>query len=887
MLRAGDRLGPYEVVYLLGSGGMGEVYRARDARLNRDVALKVLPDRHRLDSHRVSRLEHEARALAAVSHPNIATLYGIEQADGVQALVMEHVDGDTLADRIAIARRAHGAGLPMAEATDIARQVADALEAAHERGIVHRDLKPANIKVRADGTVKVLDFGLASDGQPAVDSDSEHATATTSHAWGAVVGTPAYMSPEQARGAAVDRRADVWAFGCVLYEMVTGRRAFEGATSSDVLARVLEREPEFEALPRDTPPSVRRVLRRTLVKDPRRRLHDIADARLELVDADPTDTDAALQPREPTGTATHGRVTALVVAMALVAIGVAGWLALARSTPPSRAARFELQLPASAPLRDGADETRLFALSPDGTRIAYLTTKGLAIRALDQLQVKVLEVQSLGAMPFFSKDGKWVGATGDGLRKVSADGGPVIHLADTGPGAVGAWGDHEIFFADTRGLFRIPAGGGTPRQIPLDLQPNEQVTFPEPLPGDQVVLFTVVPTRSNTLGSSSRSSGARIEAVELATGRRTVIVSGGGRPRYLPSGHLVYNTVDALSVVPFDADRLAPRGEPIRLVEGSSEFAVSDTGTLVYGVGLVREKRTAVWVDRRGHEEPVGLPPAEYAYARLSPDGTRIALDVVGPDRDIWMWDTGRRVLERFTSDPTENVLPAWSPDGRYLAFASGLFGVPNIHRQATDGSGAARRLVASTRLQQALSFVSDGRLLVSEAVPGRGRDIKVLDLRTRALEGLLESPANELGAVVSPDRRWIAYISDESGQFEVYVRPYPHVDGGRWKVSSNGGRSPLWSRSGSELFYQDFGGAVIAIPATPSRSFVASEATTIIPASRTYVGYGSAIGGRPFDVSLDGKRFLMLKNLGEGQPSSLVVVQNWITEIRDRLSTR
>jgi eukaryotic-like serine/threonine-protein kinase len=880
MLRPGDRLGPYEVLHLLGSGGMGEVYRARDARLNRDVALKVLPDRYRFDNRRVSRLEREARALAAVNHPNIATLYGVEQSDGVQALVMEHVDGDTLADRIAMARRAHGAGLPMAEAADIARQVADALEAAHERGIVHRDLKPANIKVRADGTVKVLDFGLAADGEPDVDADSDQATATTSHPWGPAAGTPAYMSPEQARGGAVDRRADVWAFGCVLYEMVTGRRAFEGATASDVLARVLEREPELDALPRETPASVRRVLRRTLVKDARHRLHDIADARLELVDADPADASVAQ------GRGARASRRGLVAAAGVVLVlGVAAWLAV--RPPPAttpRASRFELQLPASAPLRDGGDDTRLFAISPDGTRIAYLTQNGLAVRSLDRLEPEVLDGRGLGTMPFFSPDGKWVAGTGDGLHKVSVVGGPIIRVADTGAGAIGAWGDDGIVFADVNGLFRVSADGGTPEALPLGtLGPSEQATFPEPLPGGRAILFTVVPTRSNTVGDSASSSTSRIEALDVDTGVRTVVVRGGGRPRYV-AGHLVYASNTGVFVVPFDIRRLVTTGEPIQVPGASAEFAVSNDGKLVYAVGLDRPQRNLVWVDRQGREEPLGTPPGEYAYPRLSPDGTRVALDVPGANRDIWVWDIKRRLLERFTSDPTENVLPAWSPDGKHLAFASGLSGVPNIYIQRSDGSGKPERLIESPRLQQPAVFANDGRLVLSEAVPGRGRDILVLDLATRKLQRLVDGEAQEMSVGVSPDGRWLAYMSDESGQWEIYVRPYPDAQAARWKISTNGGRSPLWSRDGRELFYQDFGGAIIAVPVAPGRVFSPGPVVSVLPPSRRYAGFGSAGGARPFDVSLDGSRFLMIKHLGGERPPFLVVVQNWMAEIGDRL---
>ena len=692
------------------------------------------------------------------------------------------------------------------------------------------------------------------------------------------------MSPEQARGGAVDHRADVWAFGCVLYEMLVGRRAFEGSTASDVLARVIEREPDFAAVPAGTPASMRRVLRRTLVKDPRQRLHDIADARLELVDGDPADPVVVPLPGARTGQRL-GWAAALVIASA----AAVSWLVL-RAAPdsPARVARFEVHPPDSAPLRDGADDTRLFALSPDGTRIAYLTTKGVAIRTLDRLAVDVLDATGIGFFPFFSPDGEWIAGTQDGLSKVSVAGGPVIRLADTAAGAIGAWGDDGIVFADVRGLFRVSAEGGTPEQLKLgELGANEQVTFPEPLPGRRAVLFTVISTRSNTVGDSATASTARIEALDIDTGGRTVVIRGGGRPRYVPTGHLVYAAGEALYVVPFDIERLVTTGEPVQLAGASAEFAVSNEGTLVYGVGFGRDRRELVWVDRRGRETAVGTPAAAYAYPRISPDGTRLALDVPGPNRDIWVWDFRRRVLDRFTTDPTENVLPSWAPDGRHLAFASGLSGVPNLFLQPTNGAGTAEHLLPSPLLNQPVSFAPDGRLLFTESVPRRGRDLKALNLETRAVEVLLQAEANEMSAQVSPDGRWLAYMSDESGQFEIYVRPYPNVADSRWKVSSNGGRSPLWSRNGGELFYQDFGGALLAVPVAPGGTFAPGAAATIIPANRRYVGFGSAVGGRPYDVSLDGARFLMIKNLNDGRPPAFVVVQNWLAEVADRLRPR
>jgi eukaryotic-like serine/threonine-protein kinase len=496
----------------------------------------------------------------------------------------------------------------------------------------------------------------------------------------------------------------------------------------------------------------------------------------------------------------------------------------------------------------------------------------------------VLDARAFGGMPFFSPDGQWIGGTGDGISKISAAGGPVIRLADVGPGASGAWGDDGIVFADVRGLFRLSAEGGTPERLPVgDLGTAEQVAFPEPLPGRRTILFTVVSTKSNTLGGSFSASTSRIEALDLDTGARTVVVRGGGRPRYV-RGHLLYVSGTTLFAVPFDVRRLQTTGEAKAIPGASSEFAASNDGTLVYAVGLHRGLRNLVWVDGTGKEEPLGTPQAQYVYPRISPDGRRIALDVTGPNRDIWIWDTTRRVLERFTTDPTENVLPTWSPDGTQLAFASGITGVPNIFIQPIDGSRPPRHLMKSSRLNLAVSFARDGRLIFSESVPGHGRDIKALHLDTQAVERLVETDADDLSPEVSPDGRWIAYMSDESGQFEIYVRPYPSVGDGRWKVSINGGRSPLWSRDGHRLIYQDFDGALIAVPVTAARTFLPGTPATVIPGSRTYAGFGSAMAARMFDISLDGTRFLMLKILDDDtRPPSFMVVQNWEAEVESR----
>ena len=582
------------------------------------------------------------------------------------------------------------------------------------------------------------------------------------------------------------------------------------------------------------------------------------------------------------------------LALALLVIGAFGiaivwWMAQSQPATAPRVIRFTLPIPASP----GTMGRQQMAISADGARIVHRSAEGLTLNTRDRLSaITLTDVGTFPSGPFFSPDGEWIGYTdGPVLRKVSIAGGSPIDIADVGPGAIADWRPEGIAFADVRGLFLLRAERSTPEQLSLSIDATEQATVPELLPGGRAVLYTVIPTRSIVAPNATSIPGARIEVLNIDSGMQTTLMRGGSHARYLPTGHLIYVAQETLYAVAFDLQRLAPQGNPVQIVnERVAEFAVSDEGTLVYAPSTRRADTTVVWVDRHGRVEALGTPPRAYLYPRLSPDGTRVALDVRDtPDRDIWMWDLRRKTLERFTVDPAGNPLMAWSPDGRRLVFGSDRFGATNLFVQAADGSGNAERLLVSDRIQMPLSFAPDGRLLFSEEVPGQGRNVQALSLDgSRRVDALTASAANELNAEVSPDGKLLAYDSNESGQFEIYVRPYPNVSDSRWKVSVQGGRQPLWSPDGRELFYRDFSGAVMSARVASAPTFMPGEVTKIIDGAG-YEGSGAMGGGRTYDVSRDGQRFLLIKSFENSDPAStsFVVVVNWPEELRQRGLTR
>jgi Tol biopolymer transport system component len=908
-LTAGTRLGPYEIVSALGAGGMGEVYRARDTRLKRDVAIKVLPDSFASDTERLARFEREAHVLASLNHPHIAAIYGVEDAPAeagshVHALVMELVEGETLAERL------DRGPLPIAEALRIAAQMAAALEAAHEKGIVHRDLKPANVKITPDEHVKVLDFGLAKAMEGELASANVSASPTLSimaTQAGMILGTAAYMSPEQARGFPADQRSDIFSFGCVLYEMLTGHQAFQGETASDVLASVLAREPDLNALPPNLNPRLPELLKRCLEKNPKRRWQAVGDLRAEI-ETIATAPHAAATTAVATRQEPRWRRLTFVGVPALVAgaliAGAVTWFATRPEAP--RVTRMAIANTGTAALTiNGTD--RDLTITPDGTHVVYVGNGGtqLFVRALDALEpVAIASGQSQLRGPFVSPDGQWVGfgdSLGGILRKVAITGGPPITLATDldGPSRGATWTpDGTIIFATSNqatGLQSLSVNGGMPQVVtrPDHAKGEADHLWPEVLPGGRAVLFTIT---SVTGGLDA----AEVAVRDLQTGTQKVLLHGGSHAHYLASGHLVYVAAGTLRAVLFDPNRLETRGTAVPVLSrlfvtgtGAGDFAMATDGTLVYvdePGGLGANARTLVWVDRTGKEEPVAAPPRAYEHPRLSPDGTRLALASNDQEKDIWIWDLGRATLTRLTLDPGQDQFPVWTPNGRRIIFSSNRdVGVPNLWWQAADGTGAAERLATSGDAQFLNAITPDGTVAVfNQPTPRMGRDLLQLPLDgTRRVMPLLQTKFDERNGIVSPDGRWLAYESNSSGSFEVYVRPFPNVGGGQWQVSTGGGRQPLWARSGKELFYFDSDNALMRAPVEASGATWNAGTPMKILEGRYYTGTGS---GRAYDVSSDGQRFLMIKAAG-GESTVLspgvIVVQHFDEELKRLVPTK
>ena len=888
-LNAGTRLGPYEVVSPLGAGGMGEVYRARDTRLDRDVAIKILPAALASDPDRVARLDREAKLLASLNHPRIAAIHSLEHFGDQRALVMELVEGDTLD-----ARLMPGRGLELDEALDVAWQIAEGLEAAHAKGIIHRDLKPANIKVDPNGRVKLLDFGLAKafgadSGAIGANPSMSPTLAPAATASGLILGTAAYMSPEQARGRPVDARTDIWAFGCVLYEILTGRKLFPGDTITDVLAAVVRAEPDWSALPANTPASIHRLLRRCLQKDPNERLHHIGDVRLELkeVDVEPATivrkavADApvvAVDPPAQTASrwprivpwALAGVLAVLVVALAATALGTA-------PSPKRDVARLELQPPPGVELFTTASRT--LAISSDGTRLAFVgvrnSVRSIYMRRLDQFDAEPLRGTEGAFSCFFSPDGTSLGfVTNSEVKRISLADGLVVPLASgVYPQAGGAWGtDDQITYVHDNSLWQAPTGGGSPTKIlTLDAKRADGKTIMSvtDVPSSPVILFTVRVT-----------GNVHIESFDRATGAQKTLVEHGSSPQ-IAGDTLIFSRGTQLLAASLQPGGAALTGTPVLIQEDVTinsetwaEAAVSSSGSMAYVT--TGKANHVVVVSRRGAEEMELETPGGVLQPRVSPDGRRVAVAIAG---SIWVSDLARKTVGPVTRD-TRALFPSWTPDGRRIFF-NGSDGVRSVD---PDAGGAGTLLYKASGADFPNSISPDARTLaISRFSSDTSADVYYVDLQDSnpTAHVAIQSPAYDAGAQFSPDGRWIVYASDESGQFQVYLRSAQGGDR-RWQVSTEGGTHPMWNRNGRELFYRN-GTKMTAIDVKIAGADVDFGQPAVL-FDKKY-SYGNTLSIANYDVTPDGQRFVMVRE--EDGSNNVRVVLNWRDELAALLTRR
>jgi serine/threonine-protein kinase len=863
-LCAGERLGPYEIVESIGKGGMGEVYRARDPRLDRDVAVKVSAAQF------TERFEREARAVAAVNHPNICQIYDV----GPNFIVMEFVEG-----------KAPEGPMPLEDALRIARQIAAALEEAHEKGITHRDLKPANLKVKPDGTVKVLDFGLAKLATPAEGGTGEDSPTLSMAATqaGAILGTAAYMSPEQARGKRSDKRADIWAFGVVLYELITGTRLFEGEDVSHTMAAVIMQAPNLEAVPVE----VRRLLQSCLEKDPKKRLRDIGDAWRML---DEPASIAAPTPAPPAAASTVAWLWPGIAAALLVALTVLVFLHFREKPPASQPlVRFDVDLGPDVSLA-APTGTSTVALSPDGTRLVYIAGNPsvLFLRKLDQAKATELPGTRGAGGPFFSPDGQWVGFFSNGkLNKISIEGGAVVPITTAPLNSGAVWGEDGSIVLSLgygKGLGYIPAAGGPPANLTEIVGGELLHVLPRMLPGGKAAIFgsVAVPPDPDT---------STIDVVTLADHKRKTIVRGGLSPRYVSGGYLLYTNKSTLFAVPFDPDKLETRGTATPVLDDvafqastyGAQYDVSANGTLVYrrGGGAAASLATLQWMDAVGKSQPLLAKAGSYLNPNLSSDGKRVALSITDESgRNIWVYDPTRDAVTRLTSNGVSDDA-VWSPDGRYVVFTSIGTG---ILWTRSDGAGQPELLVSSKNVIAPRSFTPDGKRLAYVEIASSPQiwtvslEDKNGSLKSGQPQQFLKDRFMDFQPEFSPDGRWLAYLSNESGRNEIYVRAFaPASSGqeGKWQISNNGGIGPLWSRTASELLYQS-GDQIMAVNYT-----VKGDA---FQAEKPRVWTEKLGGGLTPTLSADGKRVALVAPINASTPTQeheVVFLQNFSDELR------
>ncbi len=918
----------YRILGKLGQGGMGAVYRAIDTKLGREVAIKVLPASFAEDADRMARFTREAKVLASLNHPNIAQIYGVEE----RALVMELVPGETLASLL------KSGPLPLAATLNYSKQIAEALEAAHEKGIVHRDLKPANVVITPEGPhgsiVKLLDFGLASIAPVSASSDPLNSPTITMQATkaGIIMGTAPYMSPEQASGKSVDRRADIWSFGVVLWEMLTGRRLFEGDTLTQTLAEVLRGPIDFDQLPRETPAGIRGLLRRCLDRNANHRLRDIGEARIAIEAAlagkRPLD-DAPSSPIRQGGDKRLWPGVAAVLVLALAALALLEWRR-GQQSGGSPLTRLTMELAATEGLTPdafGRPSSNAIAIAPDGnsvvlsalnpgvslnprilssSRTAYPPSSFFKLyrRSLDQTETVAIPGTEGALSPFLNSDGQWVGFWADGkLKKVSLNGGPPFTICDAPtPGTRGLWGatwsskDTIVFAAYAADLMQAPAKGGTPQVfLPRDQAKGELYSAPEFLPDGKTLLYTV--------RTSENWADAQIVA-RLDTGEQRVLIQGGADARYVPTGHLLYMENAVLMAVPFDARRVQLAGAPVAMLDGvmqavnrpnrsfetgMGQFAASASGNLIYATGGIHPPylKTLLRVDRNGKEAELNVPKGVYEAPRVSPDGRRLAVHKhLEGSRipDIWVVDLLTGHGTRLTSEGTD-LWPLWSPDGKRLLITGGP-GQTQILSIAADGSGAPGIILTGKGRVVPASWSVDGKLAYLE---NRDRKYQIL-IRSMSRDGASEpfsdSKFNYQEAQVSPNGHWMAYFSNETGRNEVWVRPFPGP-GEKYPISAGGGFNPMWARDQSELFYMGYEPSgnvgMMAVHIAPGAAFKFGQPRKLFEGD-----YETSIPMRSYDITPDGQHFIMLRNLPmpDQRVTKLTVVLNWFDELRRRAPT-
>jgi len=888
----GRTLGSYTLGPLVGRGGMSDVYRARDPKLGRDVAVKILPGALARDPERLSRFEREARMLAALNHPNVGTIYGLEASDELYGLVLEFVEGATLAEKLAgrAGAGARAGALDPAEAVDIARQIAAALAAAHRKGIVHRDLKPANIKITPEGTVKVLDFGLAKFDSRAVSALG--ATPPVETADGVVLGTIAYMSPEQARGRAVDRRTDIWAFGCVLFEMLTGARPFPGETAADVLGGIMRGEPDWTLVPDSVPPGVRDVLRRCLTKDLDARLSDIAAAGMDIESALRDPRAGVTQEATATTRSSGRRIVPWAAAMLTAATAVVFWPAAAND-PSGTLARMSIQLPEEVSVY-AIGRGSSVAVSPDGQRVVWVAAIGASTqlyeRPLDGYENSPIPGTEGGTNPFFSPDGRWIGfwvddtlKVGGTLKKVPAAGGPVTTITDGAQYLGAAWvPDDTIVYAGAENeLWRVAADGGPATQVTRRAEGELVHAWPQVLPGDAAIVYTI--------WNNSGFEGGRVAVRKLDGGEATILVESASYGRVVSTGegaYLVFARPEGLFAAPFDLHDLHLSGPEVQIVDGvlvnlsgGAHFSFSPDGVLAYVPGGLNEvSKTFLWLDPSGTTTEAGsLPGVGFQYS-ISPDGGRLARPTAaGGNRNLWVDDLGRGTSLPLT-EAADVMYPIWTPNGERIIYTKGVPG--DLFWRAADGSDGEERLTRSPNTQWAGSVSLDGTLVYSERDPERGFDIWYMALTDRQPRLFLGTPSHEANPRLSPDGRWLAYQSNVSGTVEIYIRSFPDA-GDAVPVSRSVGSLPLWSPDGSTLYYRTG-----VPPAYSGADMMAVSIDTSAP--EPIVGTPRVLLPAPFqgngDVAPDG-RILLAKMTTRESPSRVIqVVLNWFEDLRARL---